>query len=86
MLCEEVKELLNLTKENRRDWREVAYKMKVTGSTIKKIEEKDEFKEDPTGKLFNEISNEKTRSLLQILYQMNRHDVLNIFYKYLSGG
>ena len=86
MLCEEVKELLNLTKENRRDWREVAYKMKVTGSTIKKIEEKEEFKENPTGKLFNEISNEKTRSLLQILYQMDRHDVLNIFYKYLSGG
>ena len=86
MLCEEVKKLLNLRKENRRDWREVAYKMKVTGSTIKKIEEKDEFKEDPTEKLFNEISYEKTRSLLQILYQMNRHDVLNIFYKYLSGG
>ena len=59
--------------------------MEVKPSTIEIIEEKDEFKKDPTEKLFREISNEKITRLLQILYQMDRHDVLNIFYKDLCG-
>ena len=82
---EDVKELLNSRKESRHDWRGVASRMEVKPSTIKIIEEKDEFKKDPTEKLFNEISNEKITRLLQILYQMDRHDVLNIFYKDLYG-
>ena len=53
--------------------------MDVKAKTIEKIE--NDFKEDPTEKLLKEISNEKIIKLLQILYQMKRHDVLNIFYK-----
>ena len=82
---EDVKESLNSRKENRGDWRGVASRMGVKPSTIKIIEENEEFKKDPTEKLFSEISNEKVTRLLQILYQMNRHDVLNIFYKDLYG-
>ena len=53
--------------------------MDVKAKTIGKIE--NDFKEDPTEKLLKEISNEKITKLLQILYQMKRHDVLNIFYR-----
>ena len=81
----DVKELLNSRKESRQDWRGVASRMEVKPSTIEIIEEKEEFKKDPTEKLFSEISNEKITRLLQILYQMDRHDVLNIFYKDLYG-
>lgn len=77
--------MLNSRKENGRDWRGVASRMEVKTSTIEIIEEKDEFKKDPTEKLFSEISNEKITRLVQILYQMDRHDVLNIFYKDLCG-
>ena len=80
---EEVKELLNEKKENRRDWRGVASRMEVKTKTIEKIE--NDFKKDPTEKLFKEISNEKITKLLQILYQMERNDVLNVFYREKYG-
>ena len=80
---EDVKECLNEKKENREDWRGVASRMDVKAKTIGKIE--NGFKEDPTEKLLKEISNEKITKLLQILYQMKRHDVLNIFYREICG-
>ena len=65
------------------DWRGVATRMNVKPSTIEKIEKY--VKEDPTGKLFEEISDKKTKQLVQVLYQMDRHDVLNIFYEELCS-
>ena len=76
---EEVKELLNIQKQNRKDWRGVASRMDVKSSTIEKIEK--DFKEDPTEKLLEEISDKKIIDLLKVLCEMNRHDVLNIFYE-----
>ena len=46
----EVKELLNIQKPNRMDWRDVTARMDVRPSSIEKIEK--DFKEDPTQKLF----------------------------------
>lgn len=63
--------------------------MGVKASIIEKIEFKDEFQTDPTEKIFKEVANEKITKLFQILFQMDRHDVLNIFYDDLcskSGG
>jgi transcriptional regulator with XRE-family HTH domain len=76
---EEIKELLDTKKESRNDWRGVASRMNVKPSTIEKIEK--EFKENPTQKLLEEISDKKTREFLQVLCRMDRHDVLNIFYE-----
>ena len=80
---EDVKESLNMKKQNRNDWRGVASRMDVKPSIIENIEKK--HKEDPTGKLFEEISDKKTKQLIQVLYQMDRHDVLNIFYDEMCG-
>ncbi|CAB4036736.1 myeloid differentiation primary response 88, partial [Paramuricea clavata] len=75
---EEVKDSLNTIKESRNDWRGVASRMGVESLTIEKI--KKDFKEDPTHKVFEELSNHKITKLLQVLYEMECHDVLNIFY------
>ena len=75
---EEIKELLNTKKENRKDWRGVASRFDVKPSAIEKIEK--DFKENPTQKLLEEISDKKITKLLHVLYQVDRHDVLNIFY------
>ena len=81
---EDIKDSLNIQKQNRMDWRGVASRMDVKPSTIEKIEKN--FKEDPTGKLFEEISDKKMKQLIQVLYQMDRHDVLNIFYDEMCGN
>ena len=81
---EKVKKSLNVQKQNRMDWRGVALRMDVKPSTIEKI--KKNFKEDPTQELFEEISDKKTKQLVQVLYQMDRHDVLNIFYEELCSN
>jgi transcriptional regulator with XRE-family HTH domain len=73
-----VKDSLNVTKESRDDWRGVASRMGVKAPTIEKIARN--YKENPTHKLFQELSSKKTTELLQVLYQMDLHDVLNIFY------
>ena len=66
------------------DWRGVAARMDVKPSTIDKIE--NDFKEVRTGKLFEEIADKKIKQLLQVLFQMERHDVLNIFYEEMCGN
>ena len=73
-----MKESLNVAKESRYDWRGVASRMGVKAPTIEKFAK--DFKENPTDKLFQELSSKKTTELLQVLYQMDLHDVLNIFY------
>ena len=65
-------------KESGNDWRGVASRMGVKSLTIEKI--KKDFKEDPTDKLFQELSNQKITKLLHVLYEMECQDVLNIFY------
>jgi hypothetical protein len=65
-------------KESGNDWRGVASRMGVKSLTIEKI--KKDFKEDPTDKLFHELSNQKITKLLHVLYEMECQDVLNIFY------
>ena len=72
----EVKKLLNIQRKNGMDWRGVASRMGVEPSTIEKIEK--DFKEDPTQKLFEEISDKKIMQLVQVLCKMDRQDVLNI--------
>lgn len=55
--------------------------MGVKSSIIEKIER--DFKDKPTDKLFKEISNQKVTEFLQVLYRLDRHDVLNIFFENL---
>ena len=73
-----MKDSLNVTNERRDDWRGVAARMGIKATTIEKFAK--DFKENPTDKLFQELSSKKTTELLQVLYQMDLHDVLNIFY------
>ena len=73
---EKVKKLLNVQTKDQRDWRGVASRMGVKPSTIEKIGKG--FKEDPSEKLFEVISDKKIMQLVNVLYQMNLEDVLNI--------
>jgi hypothetical protein len=57
--------------------------MDVKPSIIEKIEK--DFKEDPTQQLLEEISEKKIKEFLQVLYRMERTDVLDIFYKEMCG-
>ncbi|CAB3981132.1 Hypothetical predicted protein [Paramuricea clavata] len=75
---EEVQDSLNVTNKSQDDWRGVAARMGVKAITIEKIAR--DFKENPTHKLFQELSSKKTTEFLQVLYQMDLQDVLNIFY------
>ena len=66
------------------DWRNVASRMGVKPSIIQKFEKEleDPTKDiDPSKRLFQEISAQKITKLLQVLYQMDRHDVLNVFHE-----
>ncbi|XP_028402862.1 uncharacterized protein LOC114525659 [Dendronephthya gigantea] len=84
-IISEVHDLLNIKKENRMDWRNVASRMGVKPTIIEKFEkeignQEDENHKGPSQRLFKEISDQKITKLLQVLYQMNRHDVLNVFH------
>ena len=82
-----VKEALNETMDSGDDWRGVASRMGVRRKTIEKIEA--EYKQDPTSdptdKIFSEMANKKITDLVQVLFQMDRHDVLNFFYNDISS-
>ena len=74
----EIEELLNKKRLRRDDWKGVASRLEMKSSTIEEIEQ---CSKNPCKDTFEELSNKTVVTLLQTLYQMERHDILNSIHK-----